>query len=490
MKSRTRFSHFDSERLFLLAVDLICLHGSTWLTWTLRYRSPFFSDPEPFALPLTAYLLLDAFWILLFALRGQYRKLYHVSRWKSMIEVLRSTVVGLFLLLLASWEPGQTPGAGKLLLPLYAGVVFLGAAFGRVAFRTVQKQLLKRGIGLRPTIIVGDGERAQQLYYQFLNHPAMGHLPLGLLRTPAPEKADGTESGSASAVSGSAADEKDTSSSVSLSNPLPPPPVLGDLKDLEPLLKQHQVRELIVTDARRDVLFPVIDRGWMSGAEVFIVPDLYDLVLGNVKATGIWGMPTIQVFPQLMPPWGFLLKRTIDIIASLFFLILGAPLLLLVALIPLESPGGSALFRQTRVGKDGRTFRLLKFRTMHPQCSDTKSDDDRITRLGHFLRRYRIDEWPQFWNILWGQMALVGPRPEQQQLVDAYIRRMPLYARRHNVRPGLTGWAQVRQAYGESLRDVDSKLSLDLFYLENMTIGLDLKIVLYTIRTILRGEGA
>jgi exopolysaccharide biosynthesis polyprenyl glycosylphosphotransferase len=472
MRTR-RLNRFDLERLVLLAVDLLCLHASTWLTWTLRYHSPLFSDPEPFSLPITAYLLLDVFWILLFALRGQYRKLYHVSRWKSMMQVLRSSGVGLFILLFASWEPGQSPSAAKFLLLLYASVIFLGAAFGRVSFRTVQKELLKRGIGLRPTFIVGEGRRAQRLFKQFKDHPAMGHLPLGLLRTPFSEVDDLAE-----------ADEIDE---IAEANDEASAPVLGDLSDLETLISKYQAREVIVTDARREVLFPVIELGWMNGVEVFILPDLYDLVLGNVKSTGIWGMPTIQVFPQLMPPWGFLLKRTLDIAFSLIFLILGSPLLLLSILIRLESPGVPAIFRQTRVGKDGRPFELLKFRTMHAGAAPA---GDRITRLGKWLRRYRMDEWPQFFNILLGQMSLVGPRPEQANLVRSYIQRMPLYARRHNVRPGLTGWAQVRQAYEESLQDVDSKLSLDLFYLENMTLALDFKILLFTIRTVCRGEGA
>jgi lipopolysaccharide/colanic/teichoic acid biosynthesis glycosyltransferase len=117
------------------------------------------------------------------------------------------------------------------------------------------------------------------------------------------------------------------------------------------------------------------------------------------------------------------------------------------------------------------------------------ADDPRLMPLGRLLRRYRVDEWPQVWNVLRGQMSLVGPRPEVKALVEDYVRRWPLYARRHNVRPGLTGWAQVRQHYDQSLTRLEDKLGLDLFYLENMSLSLDLKILLFTVRTVLAGRG-
>jgi exopolysaccharide biosynthesis polyprenyl glycosylphosphotransferase len=277
-------------------------------------------------------------------------------------------------------------------------------------------------------------------------------------------------------------------------------PADGGLEDLERLVRERQAVEVVVTEPERELLLQVIQRATRQGADVLIVPDLYDLVLGNVKAFDIWGMPVIQVFPHLMAPWQFLLKRGLDLAAGALLLVAGLPLLLLLPpLIRRQSPGAPALFRQRRVGRGGREFTLYKFRTLHAAEHARQEeeeapppllpDDPRLIPVGRLLRRYRIDEWPQVWNVLRGQMSLVGPRPEQRALVEDYIRRWPLYARRHNVRPGLTGWAQVRQHYDQSLTRLEDKLGLDLFYLENMSLGLDLKILLFTVRTILLGPG-
>jgi exopolysaccharide biosynthesis polyprenyl glycosylphosphotransferase len=473
------------ERIFLFGVDFASIWASTWLTWWLRFRSGLFTEAEPFQLPLPAYLVLSLFWLAIFALRGQYRKLYHISRFRAVQEVLASVLVGLILLFVITLEPGRPAlSASRLLLLSYGLVLAAGAGTGRVLFRTLQKQLLERGQGLRATLVVGSGERARQLLEQFRRHPGMGYRVVARVRPPGREEAAGL----------AAAD--------------------GGLEDLEALIRERQVVEVVVTEPERELLFEVIQRSTHQGADVLIVPDLYDLVLGNLKAFDIWGMPVIQVFPHLMAPWQFLLKRGLDVGAGLLLGVVGLPLLLLLPpLIHWQSPGAPALFRQRRVGRGGRQFTLLKFRTLHPadhlrqeqlrlaqdggldEAPPTAPppvtvDDPRLTPLGRFLRRYRIDEWPQVWNVLLGQMSLVGPRPEQKELVDAYIRRWPLYARRHNVRPGLTGWAQVRQRYDQSLTRLEDKLSLDLFYLENMSLSLDLRILLYTVRTVLRGAGS
>ena len=474
------------ERVFLLLADFASISLSTWLTWWLRFRSGFFTEPEPFNLPLVVYLVLSLYWVGIFALRGQYRKLYHISRFRALQEVVGSTAVGLLLLFIATLEPGRSAfGAGRLLLLSYGLVLTAGAGAGRVLFRTVQKRLLEHGRGLRPTVVVGSGDRARQLVEQFARHPGMGYQVVARIAGPAPTP------------------------DMSAGSDAPWGDPDGGLEDLERLIRERHAVEVVVTEPERELLFQVIQRATRQGADVLIVPDLYDLVLGNVKAFDIWGMPVIQVFPHLMAPWQFLLKRLLDLAAGLLLLVTGLPLLLLLPpLIRRQSPGAPALFRQRRVGRGGREFTLYKFRTLHPdphrlaleaeqaRAGDTPaapppvlSHDPRLMPLGRLLRRYRVDEWPQVWNVLLGQMSLVGPRPEQKELVDDYIRRWPLYARRHNVRPGLTGWAQVRQHYDQSLTRLEDKLSLDLFYLENMSLSLDLKILLFTVRTVLTGSG-
>jgi len=456
------------ERVFLFLTDAASIWAATWLTWWLRFRSGLYAEPEPFRPFPLPYLVLIAFWLALFAMRGQYRKLYHVSRYRALQDVLVSALVGMGILFIVTTDPGQGAlGTGRLFLLSHGLVIALGAGAGRVLFRTVQKRLLERGVGQRATLLVGSGERVRQLVEQFRRHPGMGYRVVARIGTGAAE-APG----------------------------LPPPD--GGLAELEELIRARHVEEVVVTEPERELLFAVIQRATRRGADVLIVPDLYDLVLGRVKAFDIWGLPVIQVFPHLLAPWQFLLKRLLDLGATLLLGLAGLPLLLVLpALIRRQSPGAPALFRQRRVGRGGREFTLYKFRTLHPEeharregeasPPPVRPDDPRLVPVGRLLRRYRIDEWPQVWNVLRGQMSLVGPRPEQKALVDDYVRRWPLYARRHNVRPGLTGWAQVRQHYDQSLTRLEDKLSLDLFYLENMSLGLDLKILLFTVRTILRG---
>ncbi len=458
----------DSERFFLLLADAASITSATMLSWWLRYRSGLFDDPEPFSMPMQVHGLLLAFWLAIFALRGLYRKLYHVSRFRSLQQVGASVFTGMVLLFVITFDPQSgllSAGRGNLLV--YGGVVFLGAGAGRVLFRTAQKRLLERGHGLRPCLVIGAGERGRDLARQFRRHPGMGYGLLGLLRLP--ENDEVPESDEA--------------------------PVLGGLQDLEELADRLPVKECIVATGNREVLYHVISVCVRRGIEVQIVPDLQELVLGSHKSQDIWGLPLIRVFPHLMAPWQFLLKRLLDLGVSAVLLVLGLPLFLIWPLVLRRvSPGGGVIHRQRRTGRGDRDFTLYKFRTMVPDADDRGApcagdEDPRILAPGRWMRRYRLDEWPQFLNILLGQMSLVGPRPERREFVEDYIRRWPLYARRHNVRPGLTGWAQVKQHYDQSVRQIEDKLRLDLFYLENMSIGLDLKILLFTLRTVVRGLG-
>jgi exopolysaccharide biosynthesis polyprenyl glycosylphosphotransferase len=461
MKLQEGIRRVRIERSLLLLADFLSITASTALTWWLRFRSGLYAEAEPFDQPWLMYVVFSFFWISIFALRGQYRKLYHISRFQSLQEVVKSVFVGLVILFLITTNPADPLGAGRLMLLSYGAVLVAGAGFGRVFFRTVQKRLLEQGIGQRRTLIIGASEAATKLIGQFRRHPGMGYHVVGRID---PEGCTDPAENLEAAI--------------------------GSLDQLAEICDKQGVMECVVTDPGRELLFRVIHAATGKGVDVLIVPDLYDLVLGNVKAFNIWGMPVIQVFPHLMAPWQFLLKRLLDIFVSLFMLVLGLPILLFVPLlILLEDPGTSVIFRQKRVGRGGREFMLLKFRTMRPAMAVSQLDDERILSSGRWIRRYRLDEWPQFLNILRGDMSFVGPRPEQKALVDDYIRRWPLYARRHNVRPGLTGWAQVRQRYDQSLKQLEDKLGLDLFYLENMSLGLDLKVLVFTIRTVLKGDG-
>jgi exopolysaccharide biosynthesis polyprenyl glycosylphosphotransferase len=210
--------------------------------------------------------------------------------------------------------------------------------------------------------------------------------------------------------------------------------------------------------------------------------------------TSIFGAPLIEVNPLIMPAWQFSVKRAMDIAVSGLALILLTPVYLLLAIgVKLSSPG-PVFFTQERIGKHGRPFWIVKFRSMYcgaeqngPQLSS--SSDARITTFGRWMRKTRMDELPQFWNVLKGDMSLVGPRPERQHFIDAIMKVAPHYRHLHKVRPGITSWGQVKFGYAENVDQMVRRLKYDVLYIENMSIAMDLKILAYTILIVLKGDG-
>ena len=209
----------------------------------------------------------------------------------------------------------------------------------------------------------------------------------------------------------------------------------------------------------------------------------------------MYGLPLIEVLPEPMQAWEQSLKRLIDFVVSLVVLVIGLPLWVLLALLIRVTSPGPAIYRQRRIGQKGREFTMYKFRTMRKDAEASTGpvwateDDPRYTALGRWLRKTRLDEVPQFFNVLRGNMSLVGPRPERPFFVEKLAKEIPLYSRRHRVKPGITGWAQVKWKYDTSLEDVQQKVKYDLFYIENMSLRRDLQILFRTVYTALKGSG-
>jgi sugar transferase (PEP-CTERM system associated) len=274
-------------------------------------------------------------------------------------------------------------------------------------------------------------------------------------------------------------------------------PVLGALGDLERIVAEGQISRLVVALEDRRGALPIRDlvRLRVSGVRVEDAHSALAALSGR-----IW-------LEMVTPSWfifsdGFrrsrltlILKRIIDLSFGLAGLVLSSPIMAVVALAVKLDSKGPALFRQTRVGYKGRLFEVLKFRSMRVDAEAggaqwARKNDDRVTRLGKYLRKFRLDELPQFINVIRGDMSFVGPRPERPVFVDRLREVISYYDERHSVRPGLTGWAQVEYSYGASVEDAVRKAEYDLFYLKNMSLFFDCVIVLKTIRIILTGRGA
>lgn len=222
---------------------------------------------------------------------------------------------------------------------------------------------------------------------------------------------------------------------------------------------------------------------------------MYDIISGQARTNQIYGLPLIDILPELMPAWERSMKRVMDIIVSTFVLTIFSPIWLLLGIIIKIDSKGKILYRQKRVGKEEQIFEIFKYRSMSAGAESNTGpvwaaeDDPRITRVGTFLRKSRLDEVPQFINVLMGNMSLVGPRPERPFFVERLKKEVPLYSKRMRIRPGITGWAQIKHKYDESLDDVKRKLRYDLFYIENMSLRMDFKIILSTIKVIISGKG-
>ena len=416
-------------------------------------------------------LLIPVFWIGLYLVIGGYSDIYRRFRIKELGQTLLISFIGstvIFFVLLLD----DTVADYRYYYRSY-GVLF-GLHFAMnfllrfmLTSRTVRK-VHGREIGFN-TMLVGGNERAIAIYQEIEGMPkSPGNRFVGF-------------------VSVNGGDQQLTS--VGLKR-------MGKWNELRPLIAEHGVEEAIIAveSGEHEHISRIINELEGTQVRIKIIPDMYDILSGSVKMTSIFGAPLIEVNPQIMPAWQFALKRAVDIVFSLTALVvLFVPMTIIAVLVKVTSKG-PVFFSQERVGLQGRPFHILKFRSMvnnaesqGPQLSH--STDPRITPIGRWLRRIRMDELPQFWNVLKGDMSLVGPRPERQHFIDEITKVAPHYRHLHKVRPGITSWGQVKFGYAENVEQMLRRLKYDILYIENMSLAVDLKILAYTALIVLRGDG-
>lgn len=421
---------------------------------------------------VTGGVVISTYWVIVFVISGLYKKLYLVSRLDEFIKVLKSTIIGA-LILYFLWDFGENASftVDRSIIFFYWMFVFSITALNRFIIRTVQRVYAQHGKGLHRTIIIGTGYNAKVAYDDLMRNKTLGMEVLGYIQ-----------------VNGKLVDPE---SGINEEE------VIGHLENITEIIEERQIQDVLVAvepDRRKD-LIDVISKVDHPDVTLKLLPDFYQLVSGLNKTNQIFGMPLIEISPEPMPLWEKGVKRLLDVVFSLVVLTLTFPFLAVIGLlIKLDSPG-AIIYKQKRVGRGGRPFTIYKFRTMREGAeSETgptwaTENDPRVTKLGYWLRKMRIDEIPQLWNVLRGSMSLVGPRPERPHFVDQFKIQIPLYTRRLRVRPGITGWAQVKWKYDSSLDDVKEKTKYDLFYVENTSLKMDLKILIITLITMVKGKG-
>ncbi|HEX7128355.1 MAG TPA: TIGR03013 family XrtA/PEP-CTERM system glycosyltransferase [Thermodesulfobacteriota bacterium] len=380
---------------------------------------------------------------------------------RRILESLAATSIVVAILYLAF--PGLIIARGVFLTAIGLGAALL------ILWRLLYDRMLRVDGFHERVLVLGTGPHAQAVSAEVRSQPALGFRIVGHI-------ADGP--GQSAAVEGRA-------------------PVLGGDDSLLDVVRRERVQRVVValSEARGRLPVDALLAVRMAGVKVEEGTSFYERVSGKILLENL--KPSFLIFSDGFRKSLFtrVVKRLTGIVISVVGLVLSAPVTLIVAaLIRLDSPG-PVFFAQERVGQDGKLFTLYKFRSMRTDAEAdgrpvwAEENDPRVTRIGAFLRKTRIDEIPQLWNVLRGDMSIVGPRPERPYFVEQLRKVIPYYDQRHTVKPGLTGWAQVRYPYGASVQDAVEKLQYDLFYIKHMSLALDLSILFETIKVILFGRG-
>ncbi|HEX3020006.1 MAG TPA: sugar transferase [Chitinispirillaceae bacterium] len=474
------------EKLITFLFDFLAINIALFTAVWLRYKSNFFPEALNPSLELLSYLqpslIIAMLWIALFFFTGLYRDWYKESRIDELFVVSRTVLTGLFILFLITSAPQVidfvhsgnprvlfTPTKFPILLTYGSCMLFFAAA-NRFLIHTILTFLFTKGIAVSNVLIVGASSSGKQLLKDLKNYPQLGYKVCGFV---------------------------DNNPEL-LNKQIEDNCVLGNYQNIPSIVKKKKIQGLIITHISEspDDILKILEYCGDIKVNIYMVPSLMDIITGHLKTHQIFGVPLMVLLQDHMPAWEAQIKRLMDIVISFSVLTLGAPLwLLLNIIIRLGSPG-PAIFKQERVGRNGKLFTMYKYRSMYIDAEKhsgpkwATEDDPRITPVGKFLRKSRLDEIPQFYNVLKGEMSLVGPRPERLFFVEQLKKEIPWYVRRIKMKPGITGWAQVKHKYDASIEDVKQKVLYDLYYFENMSISLDIKIILRTFLVALTGKGA
>ena len=453
--------------------DAVAIEGSFLFSYWLRFYSPltvYFEVTRGFP-PLIEYiagsLVVIPVWLFLFNRRGMHKARRNVYFSDEFFAIVRLVFIGMLVVMAGAFFY-RTFSYSRLVFGLLGinAVVFI--SMGRYVVMKFEQWWYRTGHDVERVILVGTNSTAQRVYETISDNPGLGYVIEGYF-----------------SLNG-AGQMQNTSAKF-----------IGPVVDVPTYAADHATDIILVALDSKDhpVLFDLVRRCEGLNTEIMMVPDLLEMMTSQVRIKDVEGIPFIRIKTTPMSAWNQILKRTFDLVVAFVVLILVSPVfLLLAALVKLTSPG-PVLYLQERVGLDGNPFQVMKFRSMKIGAETTtgpiwaKKADPRTTGLGRFMRRFSLDELPQLFNVLKGEMSLVGPRPERPHFVEQFKKDVPKYLDRHRVKTGMTGWAQVNGLRGADAT-IEERTKFDVYYVENWSLVFDLKIILKTIRAVLFGKDA
>ena len=417
----------------------------------------------------TLYIIL--FWLFLFYIIGFYKNPLRKSRLIELGQTIRITFTGILILFFVFLpdEGNQIYRDYLISFLIYFGLQFTLSYLPRIIISTSTLRKIHNGLIGFNTIIIGENELALDIYLRIKNEKiSTGNIFQGYVTV-------------------------HNSSYSHLAEQLP---FLGKYEDLQSIIDKWKIDEVIIAieNSDHETFGKIISL--LSDRDVIIkaIPSNIDILTGKVRFTTILGTPLINISNQLLPAWQANIKQIMDYSIATIAILFLSPVMLVLAIIIKTGSKGPVIYSQQRIGRYGKPFTIYKLRSMTADNEDgvpllSGKNDQRITSIGRFMRRHRLDEIPNFYNVIKGEMSLVGPRPERQYFIDQIILKAPHYKKLQKIKPGITSWGQIKFGYASNISEMIERLDYDLLYLENMSLYVDLKIIIYTLGIIVKGKG-